>query len=238
MTDFNALASAMELVPDTIFFVKDPERRYRAANTELARMCGAPHPNDVVGRRTPDFFPPELVARYDQLDAKIAQGLTLVDRFDRAVDHAGRPVWCLYSRAPLGDGTLIGVSRRLPRFRDSDTVYARLALATDRIAERLDRRRDLDDLAEQAGCSPARLERDFLRVLGVTPARYRMRLRLQLAKDRLKRFAPIADIAAECGFADQSGFTRRFRKATGMTPSRYRAAARAQPIAVPELTDR
>jgi AraC family transcriptional regulator len=35
---------------------------------------------------------------------------------------------------------------------------------------------------------------------------------------------PLAVIAAECGFADQSHFTRIFRRMTGTTPARFRRA--------------
>ena len=36
----------------------------------------------------------------------------------------------------------------------------------------------------------------------------------------------MADIAAECGFFDQSHFARTFKAAEGVPPRRYRRAAR------------
>jgi AraC-like DNA-binding protein len=33
----------------------------------------------------------------------------------------------------------------------------------------------------------------------------------------------VAAIAGECGFYDQSSFTRQFQRAVGMTPGAYRA---------------
>jgi hypothetical protein len=35
---------------------------------------------------------------------------------------------------------------------------------------------------------------------------------------------PIATIALECGYTDQSAFTRQFRQTLGMSPSKYRSA--------------
>ena len=39
--------------------------------------------------------------------------------------------------------------------------------------------------------------------------------------------ATISDVAAACGYADHSAFSRQFRAATHMTPLRYRAAQQA-----------
>jgi AraC-like DNA-binding protein len=49
------------------------------------------------------------------------------------------------------------------------------------------------------------------------------RLRVDRACQLLVRTdAPLAQIALECGFGDQSYFTRVFRKRTGQTPGGYR----------------
>jgi AraC family transcriptional regulator len=37
---------------------------------------------------------------------------------------------------------------------------------------------------------------------------------------------PVATVAAEAGFADQSHFTRAFKRHTGLTPGRYRRVVR------------
>jgi AraC-like DNA-binding protein len=43
----------------------------------------------------------------------------------------------------------------------------------------------------------------------------------------LEHDVPLAEIAAHCGFADQSHFTRAFGRAYGAPPGRYRASLRA-----------
>jgi AraC-like DNA-binding protein len=42
--------------------------------------------------------------------------------------------------------------------------------------------------------------------------------------------SPIADIAAQCGFADQSHLTRVFKKLVGLAPGLYRRSSRLPPI--------
>jgi AraC-like DNA-binding protein len=51
--------------------------------------------------------------------------------------------------------------------------------------------------------------------------------RLDLARGLLPGGQPLADVAAEAGFADQAHFTRMFKAALGLTPARYRALAAA-----------
>ena len=59
---------------------------------------------------------------------------------------------------------------------------------------------------------------------GIGPQRYIIQRRLERAKRLLRRtHLPIALIAQEVGFADQSHLTQMFRREVGVTPGRYRA---------------
>ena len=59
--------------------------------------------------------------------------------------------------------------------------------------------------------------------MGVTPLRYVLAQRIEHAKALLAHSdASLADIALQCGFADQSYFTNRFRSLIGTTPGRFR----------------
>jgi AraC family transcriptional regulator len=74
---------------------------------------------------------------------------------------------------------------------------------------------------------PVHLARTFRRFLGAAPVEYLDRLRLERCTLALARSAvPVARVAAEAGYADQSHFCRRFRRAYGMAPSAYRALLR------------
>lgn len=88
----------------------------------------------------------------------------------------------------------------------------------------------LDDLAREADVHPMHLAREFRRHIGVSPADYRRRLQLDWVRDRLAASAaPIAAIAIQAGFFDQSHLTRSFRRAFGETPAEYRARTRGRP---------
>jgi AraC family transcriptional regulator len=81
------------------------------------------------------------------------------------------------------------------------------------------------DLARDAGVHPVHLARMFRALENKTPGDYLQRLRVRAACDLLRNWEwPLAAIAADCGFADQSHFTRVFRRLAGTTPAQFRRA--------------
>ncbi|SEF21681.1 AraC-type DNA-binding protein [Amycolatopsis pretoriensis] len=78
-------------------------------------------------------------------------------------------------------------------------------------------------LAELLEVSPYRLSRAFPRAVGVSLTRYRNRLRVGRALDRLEAGErELAALAVELGFADQAHLTRTVREHTGATPAALR----------------
>ncbi len=81
----------------------------------------------------------------------------------------------------------------------------------------------LEELAKQTGYSPHYFHSIFTSVMGQTPQRYLLQLRIRRAKDLLIRSdRTLAQIAYECGFSSQSYFNLQFRNQTGTTPGQYR----------------
>jgi AraC family transcriptional regulator len=82
-------------------------------------------------------------------------------------------------------------------------------------------------LASRAGISLAHFSRVFREATGVSPHRYVMSARLDLARKLLTQSTlPVSRIAQECGFSSQSHLTASFRAAHSTTPARYRAHVR------------
>lgn len=75
-------------------------------------------------------------------------------------------------------------------------------------------------LAAELGWSPRRLATQFRDQVGMTPKRVARILRFDHAYGLLRAAAPppLADVAYECGYADQPHFTREFRSLAGITP--------------------
>lgn len=85
----------------------------------------------------------------------------------------------------------------------------------------LSRRIRVDELARAAGLSALQFSRAFRRRHARTPYAFVLEVRIDHAKALLGAGAPIADVAADAGFADQSHLTRHFRRIVGMTPREY-----------------
>lgn len=77
------------------------------------------------------------------------------------------------------------------------------------------------ELADHTGLSRAHLTRAFAKHFGVPPHVWLNSVRLSRARTQLLAGHPLADVAAACGFADQSHFTRRFKGSMGLTPAQW-----------------
>jgi AraC-like DNA-binding protein len=73
--------------------------------------------------------------------------------------------------------------------------------------------------------------RQFRAIYGISPYRYSVMRRLDVARGWLRDARPLAETALKAGFADQAHFTRTFRTAFGMTPGRYVTLCAARPLA-------
>ena len=77
------------------------------------------------------------------------------------------------------------------------------------------------ELSARVGISPSHLSRRFGAEVGLPPHRYQLQLRIDAAKAKLAAGEPIAQVAADLGFSDQSHFTRLFTRIVGATPAQY-----------------
>ena len=80
---------------------------------------------------------------------------------------------------------------------------------------------DLETLARRAGLNRFQALRAFKRRYGLPPHAYQMCLRISKARRLLLAGAPPADVAAHCGFVDQSHLNRHFKRLVGVTPMTY-----------------
>jgi AraC family transcriptional regulator len=79
------------------------------------------------------------------------------------------------------------------------------------------------ELAHEVGVHPAHLARCFRTQFKLSLGSYVRRLRLEWAARELVRSpTPLAELALDAGFADQSHFTRFFKRRFGLPPSAYR----------------
>lgn len=99
--------------------------------------------------------------------------------------------------------------------------------ATEFLASHLNIPFSITTLAAECGLSRSYFIKAFRATFGNTPYKWLMEYRLLRAKDMLKDEVSLAEVAAACGFSDQSHFTRTFTAATGASPGAWRKKLRA-----------
>jgi AraC family transcriptional regulator len=125
------------------------------------------------------------------------------------------------------EGLLFTMLGHLVRAREAEgaRVPPWLRRVHERVHAEFARTLTLEELAESVGVNVIRLARAYPRHFGESVAATVRRLRVERAAQRLEEpDVPLAEVAAEAGFYDQSHFTRVFRSETGSTPAAYRRA--------------
>lgn len=99
--------------------------------------------------------------------------------------------------------------------------------AKEMLLANIDGRIGLDELARACGLSRSHFARAFKVTTGAPPLQWLLVRRIERAKNLLLHSSlPIDQIAHQCGFADQSHFTRAFHRAVEVTPGLWRRIRR------------
>jgi AraC-like DNA-binding protein len=169
-------------------------------------------------------------ARVPALESTLAAAHVPIDRL-----LADSDVICIVMPAEYGMSNLIGpreVEAVVPnklfvaRRRCAGIDRALMYLSTN-YADRLHVR----DLAAMAGFSDSHFQHQFAALLGITPHRYQLMLRIFHAMEHLRRGMAIRDVAQSVGFADQSHLHRYFRRIVGVSPGLYQRRFKVRPEA-------
>jgi AraC-like DNA-binding protein len=122
------------------------------------------------------------------------------------------------------------LARLIARWADLDASWPGrresrgIARARDYLDAHLGLDVELAEVAQVAGLSRSHFIRAFRQETGLTPHAYLMDRRFRTASRLLGRGEAPGDVAAACGFFDQSHLNRVFKARMGVTPGTYRAA--------------
>ncbi len=229
-----AFCELFDFLPEVQFWIKDRGGRYEWVNVEFLLNYALERREEVIGRTDFDLSPPHLAAQYDADDQLVLAGSPVVNRVELVgrFDHTAR--WCLTTKLPVRNdrrrvtGT-IGMTRPVQEGSVQDWAAMPLGRVIEHISKHYREPLANEELARLACLSVRAFERQFRTHYRLSPHQYVMRLRVRMASHALVHGdAPIAAVASEHGFADQSYFTREFRAVVGDTPAKYRQRYRRE----------
>jgi AraC family transcriptional regulator len=183
----------------------------------------------------------EVLFEFEQLETILGDDLDLA-RVNQPTDprHDSRISTCasLLANACLAEGedrlygesmvtaflvaTHKGLSRDVPS-KESGLAPWKLRIAKSFIEEHFRQDISLTELANLTQLSQSRFARGFRLSTGVPPYTWALRRRIQAAEELLAfTDMPLAHIAVDVGFADQSHLTKMFKNVLGTTPAAWR----------------
>jgi AraC-like DNA-binding protein len=110
--------------------------------------------------------------------------------------------------------------------RDAPLAAGLRALLDDRLAENV----TMAEAGRLLGAHPSHLIRTFSQAYGISPHRYVVGRRVDLARRLLLAGRRSADVAVEAGFHDQAHLTRHVRRVLGLTPGMLGPSARREGV--------
>lgn len=227
--DTALLEQIFDRIPNVFFYVKDAQGRYLAVNAALVEQSGLASRHAALGATADELFRGASTLVQDL--AIMRGGRVSLDVLRLFFTVNGQRQWCLSSKFPIrgADGQvtgLIGISRILSRPDEKHASYKRLLAFLQRLDAPEQQGLRISQIAEQVQLSTDTLERLCREVFGLTPKQIMLRIRLDRACRLLEAGEmSITGIAAECGYADHSAFSRQFKAAILHTPQQYRALA-------------
>lgn len=139
---------------------------------------------------------------------------------ERSINRASavKALRIMIEEQPLPSRTL--QPEQVVSVRSKDSVVRKAMLL---IEQQLHSPAPIEDLCEPLGIGRRQLERRFQQDVGLSPAEYRSKLRIERARWLLLNTdLDVTDICFECGFQDGASFSRFVRKELQMSPRQLR----------------
>ena len=225
-----------DCLPDLVFFIKNRRGEYVVVNRTLVERCGLRAKSQLIGRTPDEVFPPPLGRGYRAQDERILRtGEPILNQLELQLYPSGQTGWCLTNKLALRDREggvvgLVGVSKDLQSPKESGGDYSRVAEAVQHIQAYYDQPLQVVKLACLAGLSLYQFEERIRRIFQLTAGQFIQKVRMDAAVRRLRETQdPISNIALDCGYSDQSAFSRQFKQTVGLSPAQYRRASKETP---------
>jgi AraC-like DNA-binding protein len=150
----------------------------------------------------------------------------MLNIIELVLSPVGIPSWCITNKFPVisNDSEVIGICGNIqdiydgtPSVGNNNFFFSILQYIDNNFNKKI----SIKKIAQHFNISPRSIERYFKNHLKISPEQFLIKTRIFKSCDYLKKGEYISTAALECGFYDQSSFTRQFKKHMGLTPLQY-----------------
>lgn len=226
----NPLVHLLGLVDSMRFVVKDREHRYLYVNRIWQESFGYTDENaeKVLGKTANELFPKWRAQRYIE-EEEVVMRERLVQDYEEYQFNADGVVerWRTIKAPWVVDDEVIGyINLGISMGGALERRQDQLPPLVQELMKRACTHQSIDDICKELGVSRRTFERRFRAVMNETPQQFRLKCRLVKAKQLLVDGGKVIEVAEECGFNDQSHFSRAFSKFTGLSPKKFQSQGR------------
>jgi len=226
-TNINMILSIFNYMEDICFFIKDISGRLVAVNYQLIERYGLSGEVEILGKTDFDVLPYSLAEKYKKDDMKVIETKQpILGIVELVLNKMNVPSWFATNKIPVIDknNNVIGIMGTISKL-ENDKLMKDTDLFFNQVVEFMLTNSSEKNLVKKSAkhfnMSQRTLERYFTQYLNITPQHFIMRTRIYNACEFLKSGKSILSVSIDCGFYDQSTFTRQFKKHMGITPMQY-----------------
>ncbi len=225
----NVFAPVLQVLPSTVFFVKNMRAEYVYANDTLLHRLQLPDMAALIGKTSEDLFQSEWGQYYTQQDREVlSQGKIINNKLELHTYASGELGWCITHKMPVQNSygeiiAMFGVSVDVETNNNNrPELNKKIVLIEKYIANHFDQNIKMKDLEAVSRLSTAQIERYFKKIFHMTPSQYIQKVRIEAAMAMLETGLSVTEISSRCGYSDHSAFTRQFKALVGFVPSEFK----------------
>ncbi len=213
---------------DSFYFAKDQGGVFVCVDQALLNHFGMSSSSEIIGKTDFHIQRRDLAEKHRADDLSIIKsGKCVPSKLELVGDGNGNVKWFQTTKSPLRNsrGQVVGIeglSRDVKLIKESIQPYTEFKKTIAYLQKNFKDPIHINKLAQNNAMALCTFERKFKRHFNCSPIQFIKKLRIDHACSLLCLNYNISEIALECGFCDQSYFTKEFKKYMHITPRQFK----------------
>lgn len=216
-----------ETLSDSFYFAKNLNGEFVYANQLFLDHFKFDGLKAVIGKTDLDILPKSIGEKIQKDDQHIMKtGQAIANIVELIPGDSTKMRWHVTTKSPLKNraGDIVGIegiTRDLSLADKQLEPYSQFKNTVSFIQQNFSESIDINKLAKQLHMSISTFERQFKARFACSPSQFIKKTRIAAACKLLREGQNISLTATQCGFCDQSYFTKEFRTLMGLTPKQF-----------------